>query len=68
MNLKEIAKDVLFGILAVGAIACTMAILIGFMKLVGLMDDTIKLMIAAPLFAYFCWAFGSLTRSILFKK
>tara|TARA_X000000950_G_scaffold283858_2_gene385663 strand:+ start:329 stop:541 length:213 start_codon:yes stop_codon:yes gene_type:complete len=65
LNFKEIAKDVGFGLALVGGIAGTLYGLITFMELVNMTKDSIRLMIATPLFLYFCWSFGGLTRHIL---
>mgnify|MGYP003982818377 FL=1 len=64
-KLFEASKDIGFGIALVAGIAATFAGLIYFMELVNMTKDSIRLMIATPLFLYFCWAFGGLTRDIL---
>jgi len=61
----EAAKDAGFGIALVAGIGATFAGLIFAMEAVNMTKDSIRLMIATPLFIYFCWAFGGLTRSIL---
>jgi hypothetical protein len=63
--MKEIIIDTWYGIAAVGTIAATMFILVAFMKMVDMTPDAIRLAIATPLFVYFCWAFGGLTRSMM---
>jgi hypothetical protein len=67
MNEKfiEVAKDAGFGLALIGGIAITLFAAISLMELVNMTKDSIRLMIATPLFIYFCWAFGGLTRSIL---
>jgi len=66
-NIKEISKDLGFGIVAVAAIFAVMFILISAMEMIEMTEDNIRLAIATPLFIYFCYMFGSLTRSIFFK-
>ena len=61
----EIAKDAGMGLALVGGIAATLTTLIFAMEAVNMTKDSIRLMIATPLFIYFCWSFGGLTRSIL---
>lgn len=63
--MKEMIIDVWYGIIAVSTIAMTMFLLISGMKMVEMTPDAIRLAIATPLFLYFCWAFGGLTRSML---
>ena len=67
MNLKyiEAAKDAAFGLLLIAGIATTLFAAVSLLELVNMTKDSIRLMIATPLFIYFCWAFGGLTRSIL---
>ena len=65
MNYKEIAKDLGFGVALVASIGLSFYALISFLEMVNMTKDSIRLIIAAPLFLYFCWAFGGLTRSIL---
>ena len=65
MNYKEIAKDLGFGVALVAGIGLSFYALISFLEMVNMTKDSIRLLIATPLFLYFCWAFGGLTRSIL---
>lgn len=65
MNYKEIAKDLCFGVALVAGIGLSFYALISFLEMVNMTKDSIRLVIATPLFLYFCWAFGGLTRSIL---
>lgn len=66
-NIKEIAKDLGFGIAAIAVISGVMFGLISFMELINMTKDSIRLAIAGILFVYFSYMFGSLTRSIYFK-
>lgn len=66
-NIKEIAKDLGFGIVAVAVIFGVMFGLISFMEMINMTKDGIRIAIAVPLFLYFSYMFGSLTRSIYFK-
>lgn len=66
-NIKEIAKDLGFGIVAVASIFAVMFILISAMEMIEMTEDNIRLAIATPFVIYFCYMFGSLTRSIFFK-
>lgn len=66
-NIKEIAKDLGFGIAAIAVISGVMFGLISFMELINMTKDSIRLTIAGALFVYFSYMFGSLTRSIYFK-
>jgi len=66
-NIKEISKDLGFGIVAVAAIFAVMFILISAMEMIEMTEDNIRLAIATPFFIYFCYMFGNLTRSIYFK-
>lgn len=65
---KDALKDLGFGIGAVVSIAAVMFLLIGFMELMNLSDDTIKFALAIPLFLYGTYMFGSLTRDIFTKN
>ena len=65
LNFQEIAKDLGFGVALVAGIGLSFYALISLLEMVNMTKDTIRLMIATPLFLYFCWAFGGLTRSIL---
>jgi len=65
MNYKEIAKDLGFGVALVAGIGLSFYAIISFLEMVNMTKDSIRLIIATPLFLYFCWAFGGLTRSIL---
>lgn len=67
-DLKEIGKDIGFGAALVVGIFLIIAGLISFMELINLTSDTIRLVIATPLFIYFCYMFGGLTRDILSRK
>jgi len=65
MNYKEIAKDLGFGVALVAGIGLFFYTAISLLEMVNMTKDSIRLIIATPLFLYFCWAFGGLTRSIL---
>ena len=65
LNFKEIAKDLGFGVALVAGIGLSFYALISLLEMVNMTKDTIRLTITTPLFLYFCWAFGGLTRSIL---
>jgi len=67
-NVKEVAKDLGFGMLCVaGTIAVTFAI-VSFMELINMTKDSIRIALAIPLFLYFSYIFGGLTRSVFFKE
>jgi hypothetical protein len=66
-NIKEIAKDLGFGIAAVAVVVGTMFTIISLLEMINMTEDNIRLAIAIPFVIYFCWMFGSLTRSIYFK-
>ena len=66
-NIKEIAKDFGFGVAGIAAIFGVMFILISALEMIEMTEDNIRLAIATPFVIYFCWMFGSLTRSIYFK-
>jgi hypothetical protein len=66
-NIKEIAKDLGFGIAAVAVVVGTMFAIISLLEMINMTEDNIRLAIATPFVIYFCWMFGSLTRSIYFK-
>ena len=64
----EFAKDAGFGIALVAGIGATFAAIVFAMEAVNMTKDSIRLMIATPLFIIFCASFGGLTRSIFLKK
>jgi len=66
-NIKEIAKDFGFGVAGIAAIFGVMFILISALEMIEMTEDNIRLAIATPFALYFCYMFGSLTRSIYFK-
>lgn len=66
--MKEILKDFGFGIATVLAVIGIISAVIGLGELAGATPDTIRLAIATPLFLYFTYIFGGLTRNLYFKK
>jgi|TARA_B110000240_G_C13507099_1_gene456946 hypothetical protein len=66
--MKEILKDFGFGIATVLAVIGIISAFIGLGELAGATSDTIRLAIATPLFLYFTYIFGGLTRNLYFKK
>lgn len=65
MNMKEIVTDMVYGIVLVGLIFGTIFGATYAMESMNMAKDSIRIAIATPLFLYFCWAFGGLTRSML---
>jgi len=66
--MKEIITDLAYGILFVGIIVATISGVIFFMEAINMTKDSIRIALFVPLFLFFCYHFGGLTRSILFKK
>lgn len=65
---KEIVKDLAFGIAAVAGVVLVMTGLISFMEMINMTKDNIRLAIFVPIFLYFCYMFGTLTRSMYFTS
>lgn len=66
--MKEIITDMTYGIVFVAIIFGTMAGAVFLMETINMTKDSIRIAIAVPLFLFFCYHFGGLTRSIIFKK
>jgi len=66
--MKEIITDMTYGIAFVAIIFGTMAGAVFLMEAINMTKDSIRIAIAVPLFLFFCYHFGGLTRSIIFKK
>jgi len=66
--MKEIITDLAYGILFVGIIVATISGVIFFMEAINMTKDSIRIALFVPLFLFFCYHFGALTRSIIFKK
>lgn len=67
-NIKEIAKDLGFGIACIAGVMLVAFCVISFLELINMTKDEIRIAIAIPLFLYFSYIFGGLTRSVYFKK
>lgn len=65
--MKEMVTDLFYGIAFVALIALTMYGFIAALEAINMTKDSIRLAIATPLFLFFCYHFGGLTRSILNK-
>lgn len=63
--MKEKLKDLGYGIGVIAVITTTVYLLILLGEVVGMADDSIRLALATPLFIWFTFLFGGLTRSIL---
>ena len=66
--MKEIITDLSYGIAFVAIIFGTMAGAVLLMEAINMTKDAIRIAIATPLFIFFCYHFGGLTRSVIFKK
>ena len=66
--MKEIVTDLAYGILFVGIIVGAITGTVMLMEAINMTKDSIRIAIAVPLFLFFCYHFGGLTRSIIFKK
>jgi len=66
--MPEIITDLAYGILFVGIIVATISGVIFFMEAINMTKDSIRIALFVPLFLFFCYHFGGLTRSILNKK
>lgn len=66
--MKEIITDLSYGIAFVAIIFGTMAGAVMLMEAINMTKDAIRIAIATPLFIFFCYHFGGLTRSVIFKK
>jgi len=66
--MKEIITDLAYGILFVGIIVATISGVIFFMEAINMTKDSIRIALFVPLFLFFCYHFGALTRSVIFKK
>lgn len=66
--MKEIITDLSYGIAFVAIIFGTMYGAVFLMEAINMTKDSIRIAIAVPLFLFFCYHFGGLTRSILFKN
>ena len=66
--MKEIVTDLAYGILFVGIIVGTISGAVMLMEAINMTKDSIRIALFVPLFLFFCYHFGGLTRSILNKK
>jgi len=66
--MKEKLKDLGYGIGVIATISTTVYLLILLGEVVGMADDSIRLALATPLFLWFTFLFGGLTRSILSRS
>ena len=68
MNLKEAVTDLAFGIAGVAIIFGSIFGAVMLMEAIDMTKDSIRIALFVPLFLYFCYSFGGLTRSVYFKK
>jgi len=66
--MKEIVTDLIYGIVLVAIITGTIFGAVMLMEAINMTKDSIRIALFVPLFLFFCYHFGGLTRSILNKK